>query len=597
MNKRIVNFLFGFIAISITLLPLKVSAIPGCCSWHGGEAGCSGSRTLCADGTVSSCPCDGTSSNYGGNGISSNNYQSNDIGDKIEMVFWIVVIGGFIALEIYGNIYDSTDKKKKEEEDRERRKELLRKQREEKKEEMRRIGTNYSSENQFVNKINNAMAENNLSEELLDDGYLSKIEPNELFKKICLNNSPESYLEYKRIIDKLVEKNKNAEYYYKLLLSIMENESLNIKFSKYLVAKTTIDDSYVFGYNGKLIAKALQINKKQISELLLDKDILKGFDYDSLKVIYANDIDIYNKILNDSKSHILDDSFDFNSIYKNEEKHMLSLYLNKGIITKVKLNQIFKDLINKNDIDLMKTFLYNCSTMWQVSQDNLIFAYYNKSKDMLNFLIKHGFSKDLFSTINEQKKFEKFLYEDGEWFEVKQTTDIYNFDKQMAKFIRDNNFDDFSKLYNNSNSKNAQLNGETLLFLAIKYNRIDFVDYILKNGGSFDRLENCYETNGVSPLEFAIYMNRYKIAEVIIEDGANINYPDSDRCLPLDYACFLSSNIKFCKYLIEKGAKSCSDKIYNDFKKTIESNEKYYGDYVLVSSISKLNKKYKKGKK
>ncbi len=31
----------------------------GCCSWHGGVCGCSGSRAVCCDGTLSpSCGCD-----------------------------------------------------------------------------------------------------------------------------------------------------------------------------------------------------------------------------------------------------------------------------------------------------------------------------------------------------------------------------------------------------------------------------------------------------------------------------------------------------------------------------------------------------------
>jgi hypothetical protein len=41
--------------------PLTLSGEPagqGCCSWHGGQCGCSGSRVECCDGTLSpSCKC------------------------------------------------------------------------------------------------------------------------------------------------------------------------------------------------------------------------------------------------------------------------------------------------------------------------------------------------------------------------------------------------------------------------------------------------------------------------------------------------------------------------------------------------------------
>lgn len=45
-------------------LPRTVDRAPdwpesrGCCSWHGGQCGCSGERVLCCDGTLSpSCTC------------------------------------------------------------------------------------------------------------------------------------------------------------------------------------------------------------------------------------------------------------------------------------------------------------------------------------------------------------------------------------------------------------------------------------------------------------------------------------------------------------------------------------------------------------
>ncbi len=56
--KKILLFFFAF----LFLFPSVVLAQRGCCSWHGGVAGCgSNGRTICADGTYSpSCTCGGS---------------------------------------------------------------------------------------------------------------------------------------------------------------------------------------------------------------------------------------------------------------------------------------------------------------------------------------------------------------------------------------------------------------------------------------------------------------------------------------------------------------------------------------------------------
>jgi len=58
MKKFIIIFFFAIAFIAI-FLSSTAYAGRGCCSWHGGEAGCSSSgRTICADGTLSpSCTC------------------------------------------------------------------------------------------------------------------------------------------------------------------------------------------------------------------------------------------------------------------------------------------------------------------------------------------------------------------------------------------------------------------------------------------------------------------------------------------------------------------------------------------------------------
>lgn len=75
MKKVVVTLILG-IAL---LLPLGVDARRGCCSWHGGVAGCDSysGKYRCMDGTLSpSCYCEGgSSSNYSG-GSGSTYYKA-----------------------------------------------------------------------------------------------------------------------------------------------------------------------------------------------------------------------------------------------------------------------------------------------------------------------------------------------------------------------------------------------------------------------------------------------------------------------------------------------------------------------------------------
>lgn len=66
------------IIVFICCVPLNVFAQRGCCSHHGGVAGCSSSgRQICADGTLSpSCTCTPPAV-YGCTDPKANNYNSN----------------------------------------------------------------------------------------------------------------------------------------------------------------------------------------------------------------------------------------------------------------------------------------------------------------------------------------------------------------------------------------------------------------------------------------------------------------------------------------------------------------------------------------
>lgn len=63
------------VVLFVLLLPVTVNAQRGCCSHHGGVAGCSSGRQVCNDGTLSpTCTCSSTTSNN-----ESSNYSQPEI--------------------------------------------------------------------------------------------------------------------------------------------------------------------------------------------------------------------------------------------------------------------------------------------------------------------------------------------------------------------------------------------------------------------------------------------------------------------------------------------------------------------------------------
>ena len=101
MKKTIKTLFFVLMLIMFLCFPILVDARPGCCSWHGGEAGCSGNSTVCADGTISSCPCDGTSSSSSDYNLnSSSDYALTNYEEDADVGI-IDVILGFLIFMIF----------------------------------------------------------------------------------------------------------------------------------------------------------------------------------------------------------------------------------------------------------------------------------------------------------------------------------------------------------------------------------------------------------------------------------------------------------------------------------------------------------------
>lgn len=600
MVNKVTKLLFISVCIFLLSFSVKIEAGQGCCSWHEGESGCSGGKTVCSDGWISSCGCEENRSNTG---VAINNYlESKERGERIELFLFFMIAAGFIMLCIYGSISEKKENQRKiEMEAREKKQRKIN----EIKEKMKLLETKYISDTSFINEINKEIEENNLTPEILNDGYLHNIDPLELFKKIKLKNSDEKFIIYKAIVDKLAEKNKGNLYYYNLSLGILKNDFFNYNFFEYIINKRLINDGYTDCYMGKLIEEAIMIKNYEALQLLIKIDVKKSFNYNSLKNIINNyDEQIIDKIC-DGQNLILTDTFDLQEIYTYNDKVLFNMYIDNEYLMEDELNSIFKDIIYLKKIDLIKILLKKYTEKTDdgtyilsnyLSQNLLIDAYKTKDIEIVKTLIQYGFNQNLFSSLENQRMFEKYLNKEQDWCEVHKVDRDSYFNKQVASYIRNNNYELFKSSYLKLNSKEreAEEKGETLLFLAIKYNRMQFVDFMLKNNSCLDRLKNFSETNGISPLIFAVYKRKYKIINIFIENGANINYPDEKGFTTLDYAISGKWDLKLCKILVDNGAVSSLKGNYSQIIKSLENNTDYTLPTIYISTVTKLRNRYNK---
>ena len=95
------------IILLVISIPVIVFAKPGCCSHHGGVAGCAGAKQLCNDGTLSpTCYCEiaysdnvNYTKNYTSNYSSYNaNTQSDDEDDYSNIGILVVITISVLAL-------------------------------------------------------------------------------------------------------------------------------------------------------------------------------------------------------------------------------------------------------------------------------------------------------------------------------------------------------------------------------------------------------------------------------------------------------------------------------------------------------------------
>ena len=139
-------------------------------------------------------------------------------------------------------------------------------------------------------------------------------------------------------------------------------------------------------------------------------------------------------------------------------------------------------------------------------------------------------------------------------------TEIKEMDFELENFMKENNID--SNNYNEAIILSIENNAPVALLQQILSKKTD------KNLN----LEIAYEDNNYVPLFFAIQKNNFELADLLIENGASINYIFEDQ----NIITYLIKN-NFCNninlnYILNKGFSS--DNITSDFILSLLENEK-----------------------
>jgi hypothetical protein len=485
---------------------INVKAVSGCCSWHGGEVGCSGNNTLCADGTVSSCSCDGTnsSSNY----YSSNNNSSNSYNKDNNSVGIVGVIIGFLIFlgfaYIIGLASDSHEKHKK-----------IRKE--------RKKAYEQKIKEDHINEIQEQKEE--------DFEYIiENIENDEEIEEYIDNIDDETITRYTR--DDLIEMvNSNSEYIFRFLDMIYEN------FSKY--PYSSVEEAILSNFCFKILNKdKLTSLENKCIKYLLDNEMINSHEYILLEALKKQHTTLIKYLINNCNNKIFE--------YKN--------YGN--------LEMFFNYLLELNDLNLIKKIAI-------------------KKNFKLDYDIK--LLKNT-SSINEENRYLFFstLYKNYDYLSIS----VCNMIEDEIDFKDDNSIlskiDEYSVM-----TKFLDDNAYYLIYLLIKKNKTAHIEYLLSKSANIN-LNN--RIDGITPLIYACYRKSYRVVELLLNYGVDVNYSDINGNIALEYACNLE-NLKICKLLIEKGCLLKDDSNNQCIERAIKRKNVSYLPKLYISKLYDLKKK------
>lgn len=467
--KKTIFLLFIIVLMSFN----NVYAVPGCCSWHGGEVGCSGRKTLCADGTISTCPCDGTSSyhNYNTNDNNYNhNYNYNNIENNNPFLYIIlsVILGGVIVLSLgfFANLFENSRKK--------RQKVNMERYRLKQEEEEKRIEFNKESTLGYIIENNDYIIKTYISN--INVQILNKFKSDDLIKLVSLKNE-NIFVLFDAIYENEYGRNKEHIFDY-FAETILNYKTLNVFQKKCL--KYIIENNYINKYN---VIFLLSLKNKHIE---LIKYILNNCNKIDFSFSSSEERDLFNYLL-----------------------HINDLKLTEKISRKKNFN------INVSESMLYYSENVNVENKYKILSilsKNNNFSYLNIG-NYIDSIIDLNDKNSILTNVNEFSKMNDFLEENG-----------YHI---IFLLIRKQNFECIKNIL--SKYRNINLNqrfkcieknydGLTPLIYACYKKSSKIVKLLLDYGVDI----NYGDVNGNTALEYACCMRNLNIAKLLYDSGARL---------------------------------------------------------------------------
>ena len=220
----------------------------------------------------------------------------------------------------------------------------------------------------------------------------------------------------------------------------------------------------------------------------------------------------------------------------NQDYEMVEYLVENGadlnIVNKFNEKTTVDIAIGKKDLKLVKYLLDNGGQIDLTNNDSIETAFWNRDKDMLKLLTKHG------------------IFAEGEDIIVliRNDEDLENWDFLVKAGSITNNDNTFRNAWE-----------PPVLIEVVNDDNLYLVKYLLKNMNTYHLDVNSTDRDGKTPLMFAAKNGNLEIVKTLVQNGADLNSQDHEYYTALMLAV-MNNHLDIVKYLVEQNADiTCKD--------------------------------------